>query len=84
MNCKLRILLFLTSISVLSACTQDYKKENKPDNVYVLLQDVLKERKENLVNYMNESLQLAKKIQNDQNMIGFFKTKRDYYHLKKN
>jgi hypothetical protein len=84
MNCKLRILLFLTSILVLSACTQEYKKENKPDNIYMLLQDVLKERKENLVNYMNESLQLAKKIQNDENMISFFKTKRDYYHLKKN
>lgn len=78
-----RIFLFLISyILFFNGCTS-VKEEKKSPDVYESLEIVLNERKQQLIHYMSETQNLAKKASTDENMLGFFKTKKEFYYLSK-
>ena len=80
-RCK-NILLILLSLAGLFSC-KNASFQDKINQTHEILENVLNERQNQLIDYMNETRHLVLKLSNDELIASFFKAKRAYYFLSK-
>lgn len=80
-----RSFLFVTLLILLlaSACNDTGSYQEYENKVYNNLENILEEKKSNLINYLDDTRELAVQAKEDQTMREFFKTKKEFYYLMK-